>query len=178
MRRKFNEKMFKYLKKYGKYHTLKKWQHIINKKFNETFSLSETQKYFTRNKIPFKYENKNRSHKMGINYPIGYEYKRKDGMILVKVNENTYEYKQRLIYEQYYGVKLTSDDYIIFLDQDRTNFDISNLKRISKRESSILANQKTFSKDPKITELGILTAKLIMKVKDKEKKYGKISKTM
>ena len=172
MRRKFNVKMLNYLKKKGKKHTLKEWTRIINKKFSENFTLTETQRYFVRNKIEYKYENKNKSHKMGLNYPIGYEYRKKDGMVLVKINENTYEYKQRLIYEQFYGVKLTSDDYIIFLDQDRTNFDISNLKRVSRRESSILSNQKIFSKDPNVTKLGISVAKTIIKTKDCEALYG------
>ena len=169
MRRKFNQEMLDYLKKYGKNHTLKEWVNIINDKFQEKFNLTETQRYFARHKIEYKYESKNRSHKMGLNYPIGYEYKRKDGMVLVKVNENTYEFKQRYIYEQYYGVKLTSDDFIIFLDQDRTNFDISNLKRIARRESATLANLKLFCKNPVLTDTGIYIAKTVIKAKDIER---------
>ena len=56
MRRKFNSKMHIYLKRYGRYHTLKDWQKIINDKFNENFTLKDTQNYFVRHSIPFEYE--------------------------------------------------------------------------------------------------------------------------
>ena len=89
-------------------------------------------------------------------------------MILVKVAQpNIWKYKQRLIYEQYYNIELTENDYIIFLNQNRTDFRIENLKRITRRESSILSNQKIFSTNENLTELGILTAKLMIKIKEK-----------
>jgi len=169
MRRTFNKEMFNYLKKNGYKHTLKEWQTIINKYFNEDFTLKDTQMYFCRHNIPFKYEMYKKSNNNVFKRPIGAERIRKDGMIQVKVSNNKWDFKQRVIYEQYYNVKLTSDDYIIFLDQDRTNFDINNLKKVSRRESSILSNQKIFSKNPKVTELGINVAKLIIKTKEKEK---------
>jgi hypothetical protein len=67
---------------------------------------------------------------------------------------------------QHYGVKLTGDDYIIFLDQDRNNFDINNLEKITKRESAIISNQKIFSQRPEATKVSIQIAKLIIKIKD------------
>ncbi|MBR6907728.1 hypothetical protein IKN40_04480 [bacterium] len=100
--------------------------------------------------------------------PIGYEYVRDDGMVLIKVNHpSKWKYKQRLLYEKYHNCKLTSDDYIIFLNQDRTDFSKENLMRISQRESSILSNQKMFSKDPDLTKTGVLIAKLMIKAKEK-----------
>lgn len=169
MRRKFNLKMYEYLKKNGYKHTSKEWVNIINKKYNETFTLEELQKYFCRNNIKYKYQNKLKIRNMGDKIPIGTERIKKDGMVQVKISPRKWEYKQRLIYSKYYNIKLTSDDYIIFLDQDRTNFDISNLKRVSRRESSILSNQQIFSKNPKVTELGINIAKLIIKAKERGK---------
>jgi hypothetical protein len=174
MRRKFNPEMHTYLKKYGRHHTLKEWQTIINEKFSENFTLKDTQMYFCRHNIPFKYEQPQKANGgVALSLPIGSERVKADGMVQVKVGQRRWEYKQRLIYQQYYSVKLTSDDYIIFLDQDRTNFDISNLKRVSRRESSILSNQKMFSHNPKITELGIDVAKTMIKAKDKEVLYAK-----
>ena len=87
-------------------------------------------------------------------------------MTLIKISENKWMYKQRYLYEKYYNVKLTNDDYIIFLDQDRTNFDIKNLKRITRHESAILSNQKLFSNNPKVTETGVQVAKLMIKIKE------------
>ena len=175
MRRKFNVKMFNYLKKKGKKHTLKEWTHIINKKFDENFNLTDTQRYFTRHDISFRYENAKKSNNWNA-LPIGSERIKPDGMVQVKIAPRKWEYKQRLIYEQYYGVKLTSDDYIIFLDQDRTNFDISNLKRVTRRESAILSNQKLFYKSPVLTETGIYIAKTIIKAKDRGQKYASKNK--
>lgn len=169
-RRKFNKEMYDYLKLHGKEHILKEWQKIINEKFNENFTLKDTQMYFVKHSIPFKYEQPKKANN-GINggFPIGSERVKSDGMVQVKIAPRKWEYKQRLIYQEYYGVKLTSDDYIIFLDQDRTNFDISNLKRVSRRESAILSNQKIFSKDPEATKLGIYIAKTIIKAKNIER---------
>lgn len=172
MRRKFNVKMLNYLKKKGKKHTLKEWTRIINKKFSENFTLTETQRYFARHDISFKYENVKKSNYWNA-LPIGSERVKDDGMVQVKIAPRKWEYKQRLIYEQYYDVKLTSDDYIIFLDQDRTNFDISNLKKVTRRESAILSNQKLFSKNPILTDTGIYIAKTIIKAKDRGAKICK-----
>lgn len=100
--------------------------------------------------------------------PIGTEYIKKDGMVLIKISSNKWMYKQRFIYEQYYNVHLKNDDYIIFLDQNRNNFDINNLKLISRKESAYLSNQKIFSKNKEATELGIKIAKLHYKIKEVE----------
>jgi len=130
------------------------------------------QLYLSKRKIRYKDYKQSMVRQMGLDYAIGSEYVKDDGMTLVKVAKDKWEYKQRLIYSQYHNVKLTNDDYIIFLDQDRTNFDINNLKKVTKHESSILANQHLFSKNPLITETGIQIAKLMIKTKDKEEKYG------
>ena len=105
---------------------------------------------------------------MGDKIPIGSEYRRSDGMILVKISKNKWQYKNRLMYEKYHNCKLTNDDFIVFLNQNRNDFSKENLKRITRRESSILTNQKMFSKHKDLTNLGILTAKLMIKSKKKE----------
>lgn len=143
---------------------------LVNKRFKENYTRSQLQKYLIRNKIPYKYTKPQNSHNMSI-LPIGTEYKRDDGMILVKIGKNKWKYKQRLIYENYYGVELTEDEYIIFLDNDRTNFDINNLQCVSRRVSSILANQQLKSSSADITKLGIDVANLIIKTKNKEVEY-------
>ena len=78
------------------------------------------------------------------------------------------------MYEKYHNCKLTNDDFIVFLNQDRNDFSKENLKRITRRESSILSNQKMFSKDKDLTNLGILTAKLMIKSKNKEDENEKL----
>lgn len=136
------------------------------KKQYKTITKKQLRLYLSKRKIRYKDYNANQVRNMGNKVPIGAEYIKPDGMVLVKVDKDKWEYKQRLIYSRYYNVKLTNDDYIIFLDQDRTNFNIDNLRKISRRESSILANQKLFSKEPIITKTGIDIAKLTIKVKE------------
>ena len=137
--------------------------------FGYEISKSQLRQYLSKRKIRYKDYNKNKARKMGLNKSIGSERIKDDGMIQVKITKDKWEYKQRLIYKRYHNVKLTSDDYIIFLDQDRTNFSIDNLMKVTRRESSILANQKLFSKKPIVTETGIQAAKLMIKLKDKRK---------
>lgn len=144
---------------------LEKLLSIAINKYKYSIAKNQLRQYLYKRGIKYKDYNSNKAHDMGKRIPIGTEYIKPDGMILVKVSENKWKYKQRIIYENYHNVKLSSDDYIIFLDQNRNNFDVNNLKRISRKESSILSNQKMFSKNPKITETGVLTAKLIAKTK-------------
>ena len=138
--------------------------------FGYEINKGQLRQYLSKRKIRYKDYNVSKAHKMGKKIPIGTEYIKPDGMTLIKVSENKWEYKQRYLYKKYHNVELTSDDYIIFLDQDRNNFDINNLKKISRYESSILSNQKIFSKNPKVTQLGIDTARLIIKTKKASEK--------
>ena len=140
------------------------------KKQYKTITKKQLRLYLSKRKIRYKDYNVDMIRgNQGDNVPIGTERVKSDGMVQVKIAKDRWEYKQRLIYSQYHNIELTSDDYIIFLDQDRTNFDINNLKRVSRRESSVLSNQKLFYKNAKLTETGIDVAKLIIKAKDKRK---------
>ena len=170
-RRKYNKELINWLNNNAKNYIVEDLVKLVNNKFNETYTKLELQKLLVRNKISYKYTNKNKSHNMS-KLPIGYEYTKSDGMVLVKIGRNEWIYKQRLIYEQHHKVKLNSDEYVIFLDQDRTNFNINNLKVVTNRESSILSNQKIFSSIPELTETGIQVAKLIIKTKEKRKEYN------
>lgn len=165
MRNKYTNEFENKMKLLAPTHTLSDLLEIAQKDY--IITKSQLQKYLSKRNIKYKDYNANKVRNVDERVLIGTERIKPDGMIQVKVSKNKWVYKQRMIYENYYNVKLTSDDYIIFLDQDRTNFDITNLKRISRRESSILANQKMFSKDKNLTELGILTAKLMIKSKEK-----------
>lgn len=172
MRRKYNKDLIEWLNNNASKYIVDELVPIVNKKYKETYTRVQLQRLLVRNKIEYKYKNENKSHNMS-KLPIGTEYVKSDGMVLVKVDKNEWKYKQRLIYEQYYNVKLNEDEYVIFLDQDRTNFNINNLKKVTRRESSILANQQIFSKIPEATRTGIQIAKLMIKMNEL-KKEGEI----
>lgn len=139
---------------------------VARQKYAYFITKNQLRQYLSKRNIQYKDYNESKVRPMGDKLPIGSERVKSDGMIQIKISKNKWEYKQRYIYEKYHNVKLTSDDYIIFLDQDRTNFDINNLRRVSRHESAILSNQKMFSKEPKITETGIQVAKLMIKLKN------------
>ena len=141
---------------------------IAKGKYGYKITINQLRQYLYKRHIKYKDYDESKVRNMGANFPVGSEYVKPDGMTLVKVSNDKWEYKQRLIYEKYHNVKLTSDDYIIFLDQDRTNFNINNLKRVTRRESSIVANQGFYSTNKRLTKKGIRLAKKIIKLKEKE----------
>ena len=149
--------------------TQKELREELEKKYNLTISKTSFQKYLYRHGIRCIDYNKSKVRNMD-KLPIGTEYRKNDGMILVKVATKKWVYKQRLMYMKYHNCKLTSEDYIIFLNQDRTDFSKDNLVKITRHESSILSNQKMFSTNKDVTNLGILTAKLMIKANEIKQK--------
>ena len=73
------------------------------------------------------------------------------------------------MYEKYHNVKLTSDDMIIFADQNKLNFEKDNLILISKRKSLTMVTNKLFFKDKELTKTGVNIAELIIKINEKRK---------
>lgn len=167
MRNKYSQEFEKEMKKLAPRKTLEELLEIARTKYNYSITEHQLRLYLSKRQIRYKNYKESHVREMGNNIPIGTEYVKADGMTLIKVASNKWKYKQRYIYEQYYGVELQSYDYIIFLNQNRNDFRIENLKKISREESSVLSNQKMFSKNPKITTLGIETAKLMIKIKEK-----------
>lgn len=166
MRNKYSSEFEKEMYEKAKENTLDNLLKIARSKYDYNINKNQLRQYLSKRQIKYKDYNETKASDMGKYIPIGTEYIKDDGMTLIKVKENKWQYKQRYIYEQYYNVKLSSDDYIIFLDQDRNNFNIDNLKRITRHESGILSNQKLFSKNKDVTETGIQVAKLMIKIKE------------
>jgi hypothetical protein len=96
-----------------------------------------------------------------------------DGYIEIKVAEpNHWRLKHRVIYEQHYGIKLSSNDAIIFVDGNRLNLDIDNLERLSRSEL-VRLNQDGLRGDEAMNRSAIALAKLKAKlgeVKNREAK--------
>ena len=91
--------------------------------------------------------------------PVGSERISKDGYIEVKVAEpNKWRLKQRVVYEAAKG-KIPEGCTIIFLDGNKRNFDIDNLRCITRSELLYL-NCNGLNNSNEITETGILMARL------------------
>ena len=91
---------------------------------------------------------------------VGSERISKDGYIEIKVKDpNKWKYKHRVIYEQHYG-KIPKGYNVIFLDGNKQNLDISNLKAISKHDNLIM-NEKNLRYDNKdLTESAYIIAQI------------------
>lgn len=65
----------------------------------------------------------------------------KDGLIEIKVDTNKWISKHRYVWEQYNNRKVPKGKVVIFLDGNKTNFEIDNLKLIS-RGALLILNRK------------------------------------
>ena len=102
---------------------------------------------------------------------IGSERITQDGYIMIKVRDGclnkNWELKHRWLYEKEFG-KIPEGYNLIFLDGNKQNVVLSNLKLVSKSEDLIMNRNKLFATDKDITNTGTLIAKLI----DKTNKLG------
>lgn len=102
---------------------------------------------------------------------IGSERITQDGYIMIKVRDGclnkNWELKHRWLYEKEFG-KIPEGYNLIFLDGNKQNVVLSNLKLVSKSEDLIMNRNKLFSTNKDITNTGSLIAKLI----DKTNKLG------
>ena len=96
--------------------------------------------------------------------PIGSERLNADGYVYVKVGEpSKWKLKHRLTYEKHYG-ELSKNDVILFADQDRQNFNIDNLVKVSKAQVLKLNQHNLISEDADLTRVGVNVASLMLKV--------------
>ena len=74
------------------------------------------------------------------------------------------------MYEKYHNVKLTSNDAIIFLDQNHLNFSEDNLFKLTRAELARYNQDKLYRDDADISLSAAVIAKLKTKVFDAKKK--------
>ena len=94
---------------------------------------------------------------------------KKDGYHYVKLDNGKWVRKHRYIYEQAHGIKLPSNVSVVFLDGDKNNLDIDNLKAVNMRTKLVAKNKHLFTSDKETTETGLLVSELILKTFDKKK---------
>lgn len=167
----YSEEFNNFIKEKAKDYTKSELITLSKELFGYDISKCSMGQLLWRRKVKSKDYKYSMSRNMGNRIPIGTEYIKQDGMTLIKVDKDKWEYKQRKIYEDYYNVKLPKTTYVIFLDHDRNNFDINNLKAVSARESGLMANLKLFFTDKQTTKTGLIIAKTIIKAGDKEVQY-------
>lgn len=97
--------------------------------------------------------------------PVGSERINVDGYVEIKVEEpRKWRLKQRVVYEEYYGEKLTSNDVIIFLDGNKTNLSIDNLMKLNRSELVRYNQMQLHGDNPDLNMSAALLAKIKAKV--------------
>lgn len=143
---------------------------LLEKTFNIKISKHAFRSYLRRHNIKERHIDFKKNMVRGTQkHPIGAERLTKDGIIIKVAQPNVWRKKSRVMYEKYHNCKLNDEDYILFLNQDRTDFSKENLYKSSNREQCYLHNWGTFSKNPNLTKAGILSARLTIKAKEKSR---------
>jgi hypothetical protein len=101
--------------------------------------------------------------------PVGTEITDSMGYLKIKTADpNTWKFKHKLMYLENHG-SIPNDHIIIFLDNDKLNIDITNLKAITKQEHMEMIRSGLRTYDSELTEVGINVAKLKVKTFEKIK---------
>lgn len=115
-------------------------------------------------------------------YPVGTEKVLADGYVWVKVNDVpnqpknvNWKQKHRLIYEQHYG-PIPPGARVVFIDRNKRNFDIDNLRCISNGELGIMNRHSLWTDDPELTQTGMAIARLTMLSKLRQEELKRSNK--
>ena len=111
----------------------------------------------------------NKGKKLGASYnrsDIGTEHIDTKGFTDVKVgNPSEWKLKHRVIYEKHHG-PIENGYAIIFLDGNKLNTDINNLKAVSRHQLLVLNKNKLIKNDPELTNTGINIANILIKANE------------
>jgi len=123
----------------------------VNKGTKGMFNIGGNRTSFKKGNIPMNHRE------------VGSERINVDGYVEIKIGEpKKWDLKHRIVYREHYGD--IPDGYkIIFLDGNKLNLDIDNLKAVSSSEELIMNRNKLFSTDKEITNTGTILAKVIDK---------------
>lgn len=133
--------------------------------YNYALNRDLLRRFLSRRTIRYKDYKPGYSH--GKPLPPGSEMSHGDGLIFIKTESGEWTYKQRYIYEKYYNVKLPKDVMVIFLDGDRTNYDIDNLMAVHTREYLLARNRHLISNDRESNRTAMMLGKIYYKIKEK-----------
>ena len=162
-----NTEQVNYFKKIVKGRTCEEIAILMNQKFNTNYTKQQIkfQKriYNLKSGVDGKFKKNQKAHN---HKKIGSEFIASNGYTYIKIKEpNTWIQKQRYIYEKYIG-KIPKNHSIIFLNQDKTDFNLDNLMLVRTKDKLTCKNKKLFSKNKELTKTGIITAQLINKVSE------------
>jgi hypothetical protein len=191
---KFTDAEIKFIRDYAYGHTRENIRQAFNEKFNTELTYTQIANVMKRHNItngidsrfkkgqvphnkgkkmsPEVYEKVKgtlfqKGHDMNAR-PVGSERIDKDGYTMIKVGyPNKWRLKHLVIWESFYG-KVPDNHVVIFLDGDIRNFDIDNLKLITRGENLFLNRKKLRFNDRGLTESAVNVAKLNSKIYERK----------
>lgn len=166
MRNKYTKEFEDFVRKNASKYNREELRQLVQKEYNVVISKDSFRRYLNRHKIESIHLIKNNVRNV-YKCPVGTERITSEGVFVKVAQPDKWRRKSRVMYEKYHNCKLNDEDYIVFLNQDNTDFRKQNLIKSSRKEIAYLHNNKTFSSNPKLTELGILSARLTIKANDK-----------
>ena len=179
-KRLLTDEQLEYLKENYKGRTTQELTDLMNKKFGTNLRVEQLQTFKKHNGFASGVNTRFKKGELG-SYnearlrDIGDSFvSRKDGYHYIKIGKNKKKKKQRYIYEQAHGVKLPTRMRVIFLDGDKNNFDIDNLKAVDSRTILMAKNRHLLTSDKEATETGLLISELMLKTFDKKNSLKKM----
>ena len=144
----------------------------LTKLFNQIFRTKVTQVSISRQCMQYLKIHRGENSFSASALPIGSEVK-KNGIVHVKISDKPFERKDRwksknrIVYEREKG-EIPTGCSIIFLDGNKSNFDIENLYCADNRVMACLARENWYKKNGELTLTAIKCAELMCKIKESE----------
>jgi hypothetical protein len=167
MRNKYNKDFENFVKENVSKYTKEDFKALLEDKYNINIFYDVLRRYFNRYNIKYKWTNYKKNNKRNVlKCPIGTERITNEGVFVKIAHPDKWRRKSRVMYEKYHNCKLKDNEYIIFLNKNNNDFNKENLIKDTKTEIAYLHNKEMLSINPKITNLGLITAKLMIKTKE------------
>ena len=155
---------------------------LMSIKFNYEFRKSQIKSIMAKHKITNNMKNKvpkgtepwNKGIKLGNSHihnlkNTGDEYISSNGFTMIKLDNPTrWVQKHRYLYEQTFG-EIPKDKVLIFLDGNKQNLNLDNLKCITRKQLIKMNQNKLFFNNAELTEAGAELANLMLKINEVSK---------
>ena len=170
-----NDNELKYLKDSVKGRTCQELADLMNKRFHTNrFKASSIKHYKRKHNLVSGVDSRFKKNQIPHNKKeTGYEFvDKKTGYTYIKTSNSGWMLKHRFIWERHNG--RVPDGYsVVFLDQDKNNFDIDNLCKVSRHQLLLLNQHKLIYNNNELTKAGIEVVNLIIKTREIKKNEKK-----